>query len=1523
MPNVKYFVGIEAAQKVARTEVDAVLEPFALEVLAPKGRVAKLRGNLTTRLIPIIYAFSRRFKPLLPLAGLVHVTREAQVREILLRSDDFVTPFGPEMAELGDGAVFPLGLEGPEHDRMRGFLHKIVRREDAEWIGSMSRDFTRALLDNSPGEIDVIADLIKRVPSEICMRYFGLEYDDVDQFGDWTMALSAFLFGDPYGDITTRKLAMNARRRIDAVLDDALIRAQRRLNSGTLDAARAETLVERLAVIQQTEPLEDREVKALLMGLATGFIPTNTLAASNMLQELLAQPAAWHSAREAALAEDSQAMRAVVMEAGRLNPALAPGQWRYCPHDTEIVIDGRMHRIKAGTTLLVSTLSALRDPRAWEQPGKFRLDRKQADGSSQEADLIFGIGPHWCLGKYLALEQISALFGELLRRDDLKPVPGRLGRLTNCGPFPRHLKMRFTSAAAGQSMFIILAPVTVRAAPALRAELSKLGNPAEEAIRTALDATGLVHFCSLTCFDTDQGPRLAFELTVDGSEGDALRAITGSAGHLLRPIFAYAGLGEADELAAFMAARIVPLHGKPWGATGLNYNGLSEFPVMRIAKQARFANFAGRVLRDYVSTETARGSHPMLTLAHLRRILRGDSELRAEATQAQLDFIDEARREGWDAFHLQTQASRLKLTTFKEISFNQAVARFFVSRDGRTLIWPLAGFFVLWVWLLSDRGSLGLVAWLSLLVIKAITMTVFTAAVVVGLYLFLLRRAENRDIPDPAHAPLEKLRALAEQENPPGYAQNHIFALGTIKPGWFRALNHAISLWGIRVLITYSFRPGLILNMGTIHFARWWRVPGTNKVAFYSNFDGSWESYLEDFITRARQGQTAAWSNWQGFPRTRFMMGDGARDGDSFKRWERTQQQLVPFWYARFPELTAEQIRNNALIHSGLGLAANASEGEEWLRCFGSMPRTANRIESDEVQALVLRGMKRLRYSTCLALQLPNGGEQLGEWLCWVRGKPMRPAGVGGEAACAALVGAGILCTVPRPAGRPAEFMLANAMTITFGERPLTGDDFGVNPGTTAASYAADADNSTQQAVFLALAAAGLGKFEAPNCRSGALLDEMPYAYQMGMGARGRVNGDRGSSDPSAWRWHDNPQAAGASEAVLLLYASSPEQLTRMVAVHSQLLDNHGGAVLWQTDCAPAFADEARADFEHFGYRDGISQPVIAGTQRSLHDIPARDILEPGEMILGYANAEGYLPPSPLLPIEADVRGALPASDVSALSRYPDFGAAQQQRTPRDFGRNGTFLVLRELKQDVAGFESWVDAAAARLNQGGLTELYRLVGQRPDREWIKAKLLGRWPSGRPLVGNPINRPTDPSSLGAEQDNDFTYGSDDPHGLACPFGAHIRRTNPRDSKQPGDPSEQVITNRHRLLRRGRTYSRSDTGEKGLLFAAICADIERQFEFVQQFWANAPAFHGLEREPDPFVGCDPIDPHSGCPLGRVYSIPTSAGPIRIEGLQNFVQTMGGGYFFLPSRSALSWLSDTALHARNGQSEGVFHA
>jgi len=806
--------------------------------------------------------------------------------------------------------------------------------------------------------------------------------------------------------------------------------------------------------------------------------------------------------------------------------------------------------------------------------------------------------------------------------------------------------------------------------------------------------------------------------------------------------------------------------------------------------------------------------------------------------------------------------------------------------------------------------------------LAAITSVLAAAAITAGvivLLLAILRRHEERDEPFEHSAPLSKLREIAESDNPPGYQQNHVMAVGELKPGLFREFAHAFALWGIKMSIVHWFRPGLLNRMGTIHYARWWRIPGTKTVSFYSNFDGSWENYLEDFIMRNRWGQAFAWSNWQGFPKSQFMLLGGAADAQGFKRWIRIVQQIAPFWYSRFPETTSERIRKNGIIHIGTGLAKSATEAEEWLRCFSSMPRTENRIESEEVQALVFQGMKKLPYSVSLALKIPAQGSDLGEWLCWIRGKPMRAEGLvpaDDKEAMEILVKEGILVPVPRPENQPNEYALAHSMNITFGDRFLDGVGFceTKEPG----ANHKDAKSSMSQAAIFGLSPAGMSKFSVPNGQREGLLSSFPEPFQMGMAARRRILGDVDENAPESWRWIDDPRDEKAAEAVLILYASDKEVLERMVTTHQALLENHGGKIISRTNCAPAWSEPEKADFEHFGYRDGISQPVIKGSSRTTKGIPARDLAEPGEFILGYPDSMDYDPVSPTLPPEADMGQALPVVIDDNLSRFPDFGDSNLSDAPRDLGRNGSYLVIRELKQDVKAFEAFTEDTAQKLNEGGYKDLYKIVGQCPDKEWIKAKLMGRWTNGRPLIGNPVFKPSNPNTRPAETENDFTYGEDDPHGLACPFGSHIRRTNPRDSKLPGDEGALDISNRHRILRRGRPYHREDTDEKGLFFACFCTDINRQFEFVQQAWSNASSFHGLENEPDPITGACPVSSITGEAQDRIFSIPTSAGPIKIEGLKNFVQVMAGGYFFVPSRSALSWLAETSLYAQPENAE-----
>jgi len=410
---------------------------------------------------------------------------------------------------------------------------------------------------------------------------------------------------------------------------------------------------------------------------------------------------------------------------------------------------------------------------------------------------------------------------------------------------------------------------------------------------------------------------------------------------------------------------------------------------------------------------------------------------------------------------------------------------------------------------------------------------------------------------------------------------------------------------------------------------------------------------------------------------------------------------------------------------------------------------------------------------------------------------------------------------------------------------------------------------------------------------------------------------------------------------VLTIYTEDGED----TAGHAAAVERHvanirarGGTVLTSVPCNPLREEDGSFNLgrEHFGFRDGISQPVIRGTRKAAAAPPSRDVLAPGEFLMGYRNDQGYISPSIAIGAEHDPRSRLPTVGERDTNRFPLFGDPTSEPDLRDFGRNCTFLVLRQLDQDVEGFDRSVTHHAERLSgkggaasgaagrsSPGYRHLGDVVGGEVTPEWVAAKIIGRWKDGSPLVGNPSRA----AGLGPRDvpDNDFAYGIDDPRGFACPLGAHIRRTNPRDSLEPGDTNEQAITNRHRILRRGRTYAYRPEGEdkeaKGLLFAALCSDLERQFEFIQHTWINATSFHGLTEEADPLLGNPLTDKgqfltsHGALPKGADaidggpntrFTIPTAAGPVVVKGLESYVTMRAGGYFLLPSRAALQFLA-----------------
>jgi Dyp-type peroxidase family len=400
----------------------------------------------------------------------------------------------------------------------------------------------------------------------------------------------------------------------------------------------------------------------------------------------------------------------------------------------------------------------------------------------------------------------------------------------------------------------------------------------------------------------------------------------------------------------------------------------------------------------------------------------------------------------------------------------------------------------------------------------------------------------------------------------------------------------------------------------------------------------------------------------------------------------------------------------------------------------------------------------------------------------------------------------------------------------------------------------------------VALSASGVTKLGLPD----SALQHFSNEFRTGMTTphRQRTLGDLGDSAPEQWIW--GGPSTPIVDVLLLSFARDESTL------HAHL-----------TQLGDAFADggvseiltlETEVDLdgkEHFGFADGISQPTIAGLSSRVDTPP--NTIQPGEFILGYLNEYGHYTDRSLIDPSADSDRILPEN--------PEGGPML------DLGRNGTYMVFRQLSQDVHRFWRYVD----RMMQGD--------AQR--RTWLAAKMVGRWPGGAPVTLSPdVDDPT------LAQANDFSYVHGDALGLKCPIGAHVRRSHPRDSldPSPGTADSISLDRRHRLLRRGREYgppvddalaeAPPDDPDRGLYFICLAANISRQFELVQHTWLNNPKFGGLYDEPDPLTA-------NHAALGSVFTVPMEPVRKRYSDLPNFVTVRGGGYFFLPGLRALRYL------------------
>lgn len=710
--------------------------------------------------------------------------------------------------------------------------------------------------------------------------------------------------------------------------------------------------------------------------------------------------------------------------------------------------------------------------------------------------------------------------------------------------------------------------------------------------------------------------------------------------------------------------------------------------------------------------------------------------------------------------------------------------------------------------------------------------TVILGGIAVSVAIWWVSRRLQKERKPPEIDP-EALNALKELEDQG--LHNHMASLVLLKPGLFRRIAIRVVLRGLNLVYRTWFTdvtPGRLMGLPTIHFAQWSIVPLTTgdddgprreALLFLSNYDGSWESYLDDFLSHLLYpGVIAIWSHAETSPRP--------LDGRIFKRWARTRMTPSVSWYnTRYPRLSVSNIQNNERLRLGLFSPPRTDhEARLWLARLGAtmtgdeeFDEVAGPLPAHDMQGIVLRGFGSLPHAAYALLRI-EAAEPARQWLKELVGE----------------------ITDARELDRRDRARETRAVNVAF--------------------------------THSALEALGVPR---------AVRERFPLAFRDGVAPtqngralhhRSRILGDIDGSAPEGWLWGARGDPDRRADVLLMMFAASEQELDaarqRLV---QPFLKTGAGAVVHVIASGPSNGLAAHnKTIDHFGFVDGLSQPQIEGTWhagRRLEEGATPDVLKPGEFILGYQSGDGSTTPG--IAVE-------PALDPGRL-----LPLALGDSDLRDFGRNGTFLVARQLAQDVVGFRTFTARAAAVSPAAHASHAAEVVA---------ARIVGRWRSGTPLI----------ESAGGDP-NAFTYASD-PLGFQCPIGAHIRRANPRDSLQVDRPAAQASANRHRLLRRGRPYGRplpdgelDDDGEsRGMMFICLNADIERQFEFVQQNWINNPTFGGLYAEQDPLVGAI-------CPPAHL-TVQANAVCQRFDGLSRFVSVRGGGYFFLPGMSALRYLA-----------------
>lgn len=437
-----------------------------------------------------------------------------------------------------------------------------------------------------------------------------------------------------------------------------------------------------------------------------------------------------------------------------------------------------------------------------------------------------------------------------------------------------------------QTGLTILSPIDPAQIADLDSVLREIGDNIQTQVHISFPDLTLLHFASWVVFqDGTPGPQLIFESNFDGPAEGFLRQIVDRAHAGLQEIYSHCvGFpigGDANAVYQYLQSHIVN--------TDTFYVSCGGFTQTQVQQEDRLR----QQIESFLGTMP-----PEKDPAAVRRRIQ--------------QFVENEPTLSWARQPAQPYPFSERLR----------------GRDVVLFVCLLVFLFALFIpfrlgWMVG-------IAWIILVFI--------VLAIVFSILLAILRHKEKTD-PSISDTPVEDaepdaaiVEELVSREN--RRPQNHLASITTVKPGPFRFVLLKVVLAAIETLGRLKFYKGNLGGIPSIHFARWAVINDGQYLLFLSNFDGSWEHYLGEFIDQAAGGLTAVWSNSVDFPRSRYLVKDGATDEQRFKSYGRDNQLYTQLWYSAYPFLSVVNVQNNAAIRAQLWGAMDGAELDAWLRRF-------------------------------------------------------------------------------------------------------------------------------------------------------------------------------------------------------------------------------------------------------------------------------------------------------------------------------------------------------------------------------------------------------------------------------------------------------------------------------------------------------------------------------------------------------------------------------------------------------------